>query len=371
MAKYEHFDLEDFAADDYFINWCIHPDEASDQFWAAWMQNHPDQKYKILEAKQLVLDIHAFEKESYQLLDENKIWNRIENQITTTEPKRKNKTLQTFWIVSSIAAVFLLAVVFFLMSKNEKTTTDIVAKVAWTKFDNTTGITQTITLPDGSTVELEPFSYLKYPKTFVGTQRKVMLRGEAFFNIQRDTTAPFMVYANETITKVLGTSFRVIAFEGNQKVEVEVTSGRVAVYANVGSDKQLDKAKKMIIQADEPVVMPLPNKKLEVTPNQKVVFDKEAEAMTKAISAAPVVIAKKENIPQLVFDNESIVKVFESLEIAYGIQIDFDQRTLENCTITTELDDEPLFQKLSIICLALNLDFTRANGKIFIKGEGC
>ena len=73
------------------------------------------------------------------------------------------------------------------------------------------------------------------------------MKGKAFFDIARDTSQPFVVYANETITKVLGTSFTIKAFEGEKDVEVSVKTGKVAVYANVSS-----LPKKIIKEKDNP-----------------------------------------------------------------------------------------------------------------------
>ena len=369
MKNYENFEPEDFAADDDFIGWCLMPDSKSNRFWNKWMKEHPEHKIKVLEAKQLVLDLRGIETEQYQMLDENEIWSHINSEISKEERESTLNRMRWAWTVA--ASLALLVGSFFIFHQSDKSTDKQIANEEWVKVENNSGIVKSIQLSDNSTVELEPFSYLKYPKKFIGTQRKVILKGEAFFDIKRDTTVPFMVYANETITKVLGTSFRVIAFEGNKKVEVEVKTGKVAVYANVASGKQLNEQKKIIIEADEPVVMPLPNKKLLVTPNQKVVFDKEQEEMTKAIMRMPEVIVEVEEIPQLIFNNESVVEVFEALEVAYGIDIKFDESQLEDCTITTELDEEPLFQKLNIICMALDLKFMEKDAMIFIEGEGC
>ncbi|MDF1868382.1 MAG: DUF4974 domain-containing protein, partial [Saprospiraceae bacterium] len=185
--------------------------------------------------------------------------------------------------------------------------------------------------------------------------------------IARDTTKPFLVYANETVTKVLGTSFRITAFEGEKTVEVEVKSGKVAVYANVDSENK----KIMIVETDEKMLIPLPNKKLEVTPNQKVVFDKKEDEMIKTVAKLPQIITKLETLPQFEFEEESVVKVFNALELAYGIDLEYDEENLKNCPITTKLKDEPLFQKLSIICAALSLEFSEKDAVISIKGEGC
>ena len=117
--------------------------------------------------------------------------------------------------------------------------------------------------------------------------------------------------------------------------------------------------------------MPLPNKKLEVTPNQKVVFDRTAEDMVKKVTELPKLITKLENLPQFQFKDEPVVTVFQALEKAYGIKLEYDKQILKNCTITTKLEDETLFQKLNIICMALNLKYHEKGASVIIHGDAC
>ena len=97
---------------------------------------------------------------------------------------------------------------------------------------NNSNMPQIITLSDGSSVLLQPNSKLSYPKIFIGNQRKVYLSGEAFFEISKNPKKPFFVYANEIVTKVVGTSFRIRAYSNQPNVEVLVRTGKVKVRSN-------------------------------------------------------------------------------------------------------------------------------------------
>lgn len=370
MRNIDSYEIEDFASDESFVDWCLLQDAASTAFWSAWVKSHPEKHATIEAARELVTLLNAIETEENEMNIENEIWEKINADISTEKGVRPFYTYRKW---ASIAAVCCLLVVSYIWVQewSGRDAENIVVNNNWISYENTTGLVKTIYLPDDSEVALEPFSSLKYPVVFEGEERAVFLKGEAFFDVKRDTLKPFMVYANETITKVLGTSFVITAFEGEQTVEVEVRTGKVAVYANVVSGNEAEEKKQMIIQADEQILLPLPNKKLEVTPNQKVVFDKQKEDMRKTVATLPTVIKKVEDIVQFQFNDEPAQKVFEALEQAYGIDLVFDDKALLECTLTTKLNDVPLFQKLDIICTALNLKYVESDAVIFVTGDGC
>lgn len=370
MKRYENFQIEDFVCDDDFIGWCLQPSKASDTFWNNWIKTNPSKKELLVSAKQLVLDLHDIEKEEHQQNFEQQIWENITHSIDQKGNTKANKGHRQTWIGIAATLLFLIGSWGIYQWTNTQQSIDKPI-TTWINFENNQGIIKTIQLADGSTIQLEPYSSLKYPTTFSSDQREVFLQGEAFFDIARDTLKPFLVYANETITKVLGTSFTIKAFEGEKTVEVAVKTGKVAVYAKVASDEQNEKPKQLLVQADKDILLPVPNKKLEVTPNQRVVFDKQEAEMVKKVVVKPEVITKVENLPQFEFNDASVVKVFEALELAYGIDLTYDTATLATCTITTKLGQETLFEKLTIISLALDLSFEEQDASIVIQGVGC
>jgi len=84
-----------------------------------------------------------------------------------------------------------------------------------------------ITLPDGSTVKLNANTRIEYPDHFAANFRKVKLSGEAFFEVTRDTSHPFIIETANASVEVLGTSFNVSAYPWAEKVEVNVKTGKV------------------------------------------------------------------------------------------------------------------------------------------------
>jgi transmembrane sensor len=85
-----------------------------------------------------------------------------------------------------------------------------------------------LNLPDGTRVWLNENSEIEYPKSFSGKERTVTLKGEAFFEVKRDPSHPFVISSGAIKTTVLGTSFTVKAYD-NKQPEVNVRTGKVKV----------------------------------------------------------------------------------------------------------------------------------------------
>ena len=105
-----------------------------------------------------------------------------------------------------------------------------------------------IILPDSSQVWLNAKSRIQYSKDFQ-KQRKIILKGEAFFDVTTDKDHPFIVFTSDSLqTTVLGTSFNISSYENAPESKITVLTGRVQV-------EQKDKAGKMgILSANESII---------------------------------------------------------------------------------------------------------------------
>ena len=87
-----------------------------------------------------------------------------------------------------------------------------------------------LTLSDGTKVWLNSETELKYPVRFMGNTREVHVKGEANFEVKKDSLHPFIVHTPHTNTKVLGTSFNVSAYEDEELTAITLVQGKVEVY---------------------------------------------------------------------------------------------------------------------------------------------
>lgn len=83
-------------------------------------------------------------------------------------------------------------------------------------------------LSDGTVVSLNSGTTLKYPEQFgLNGKRNVYLTGEAFFEVAKDKTHPFIVHANKVEVEVLGTKFNVSAYPENPTVNSTLVEGSI------------------------------------------------------------------------------------------------------------------------------------------------
>jgi ferric-dicitrate binding protein FerR (iron transport regulator) len=226
------------------------------------------------------------------------------------------------------------------------------------KLNNTHQV-QLLILSDSSKVYLNPGSILHYAKHFSGENREVYLEGEAFFKVKKNPHRPFLVYYNNIVTKVLGTSFRVGTNKLNGQLVVEVKTGRVQVFENA----KLASSEKTIT----PVI---------ITPNQKVSYDKSIRRFETAIVSHPEPVILNEELATLqpralFFDQQKLNIVLGQVEKYYQIEITVENSAIYNCVFTGDISNLDLFSALKIISIATNAEYEVNGTKILIKGKGC
>lgn len=228
---------------------------------------------------------------------------------------------------------------------------------------NNTRLEKLVDLPDGSQVTLTANSSIEFSKKWASDKREVFLTGTAFFKVKRNPEQPFLVYANDIVTKVLGTSFWIRAKGPEQKVEISVVTGKVSVFKrDAKADYISENIKSGVI----------------LTPNQQVDYFPENQVFVTGIVKEPQLILPEKStvststqIPSFVYDEASVGQVLKEIERAYGIEIILENDTINDCPITADLSKNSLYTKLDIICATLKATYEIRGTKILISGKGC
>ncbi|MGY5353944.1 FecR family protein [Wenyingzhuangia sp. IMCC45467] len=88
-----------------------------------------------------------------------------------------------------------------------------------------------LVLSDGTMIILNSGTSIKYPSQFSNNKkREVSLNGEAFFNVAKDPSHPFVVNANQLKVRVLGTQFNVSAYPEEKDITTVLVEGLVGLY---------------------------------------------------------------------------------------------------------------------------------------------
>ncbi len=362
---YSKYNVEDFAADESFVNWVNNADPEAERFWSIFLLTHPELAHTIEQARILILNLDRAEDTRNDLQQIESIWKSIAERVETpyigngkpAVERKVSRSLSISRIALPLAAIIIVSVTWLFRGVFDRPATRNVYLLAHTGFMeqvNESGSPVDITLSDGSVVTLENKSRIKYKENYSKEQlREVYLLGAAFFNVAKDPAKPFIVHTHEVNTEVLGTSFRIQASENDKHVVVSVKTGKVSVYA--ASDSSASNNRNGVI----------------LLPNQEVSYERMENSFNKKLVESPVVVSIEAKVDDFTFDNTPIRDVFKTLERAYGIEILFNEEVMKNCYLTAPLGSEPLFEKLKIICQTIGGNYEVIDTKIVINGPGC
>lgn len=288
---------------------------------------------------------------------ESRMLSRIETRtglsLPESAPEEENRSY--FWRYAGIAASLLfclaLAGYYFLpspMPPEVLVVSETTAVAPTAAIENTSDANKRVILPDGSIVEMSPGSRIRFPNDPETTSRELFLEGEAYFDVAHNSARPFLVYAGDVITKVLGTTFIVRALGQDEKITVSVRTGKVTVYSRNST-----------------------HKKTVLVPNQEAVYNRVTDIVaTQSVKEAEV-SAPYSRIAEMHFEETPVSSVLEMLHQTYDIDITFHKETLSGCVLTSSFYEEGLYDRIDVICTAIGATYEIVDSRIVIKSQGC
>lgn len=188
--------------------------------------------------------------------------------------------------------------------KSEEKTTEVV----YNKLEVPRGGECMIKLDDGTKVWVNAETKLKYPVTFVGDRREVVLEGEAFFDVAKNEK-PFIVETSFGDVRVLGTAFGISAYASEPESYTTLVRGKVSVER----------------EGIKPVV---------ILPGEQVVTSKDGKMIKQQVDVEEFV-GWKDGI--YVFKEKSLGEIMKTLERWYNISVDFQEKSLVDLPFTGNL----------------------------------
>jgi ferric-dicitrate binding protein FerR (iron transport regulator) len=217
MSNFNHIEITDeiliaFIANELDVDFAAYVED--------WIKKDPvnENRYKeLVKTWEFVGTIQP----SPVVVNVDNAWQSVLNKISPEEkiiPLKRNWRKTILW--SSAASILILIGIFSILKFTG------VENLNVNRFANETGLRDE--LSDGSVIQLNANSSLAYLSEFEEDERKVALKGEAFFEITKDEKRPFIVdLQDELYVKVLGTSFNVKSIDGDSITEVYVKTGKV------------------------------------------------------------------------------------------------------------------------------------------------
>lgn len=362
----------------------------SDAAWAAQWEKIKSSKYFIKERHDLDSKV-LFQK----------ILDRIE-PLENLQKTQKKKTLATMWYWTGIAACFLIIVgVFVFNQKNtasQQTLTkpmeqhldanaitlqldngniETISESGERKITSPSGnllasqqgntldykgskahkklVYNTLNIPfgkqfelllsDGTQVTLNSGSSLRYPVNFIaGKDRKVYLKGEAFFDVAKDASHPFIVNADQINIRVLGTQFNLSFYPEDEDISTVLVEGSVALYKE-GADMKK-------------------NTSTQLVPGQQAAFNKTKNEMSVNEVDTHNHTAWKDGY--LLFKASPFYRIRSKLERHFNISIEDKTQLLHNQVYTATFRNETIEEILEAFKEDTPFQYKREGSKITI-----
>lgn len=252
-----------------------------------------------------------------------------------------------YWL-TGIAACLLIGFIYF-SSRNGAEGRDATAKNAVTTKP---GSKSNIQLPDGTQVWLNADSKLTYNEKFQGDIREVSLSGEAYFDVVRDESRPFIIHTKAIDVRVLGTSFNVRSYENEKITETSLIHGSVEITLRNRPDKKivLKPNEKLIVQNDEDpsAVMPeAPSRKQQLTLDH-INFQKKDSSIIETLWVKN----------KLAFDGEAFEDIALKIERWFDVKVDIRGEKLKATPFSAVFDGESLQEVLEALRISGNFRYT-------------
>lgn len=269
-------------------------------------------------------------KNKESLKDE--LWQNLNTRISHEQKRKPFFKAQLFKSIS-IAALVLLslstAYLFLRERPNEK------PALSWNQVKTEPGKQLTISLPDGSTVQLNGGSALEYPSQFSKTSREIrMIRGEGYFSISSDINRPFKVNTpGKSNVQVLGTQFNIKLKPVNQQLDITLIHGKIAFGT--------------------------PDKYQLMKPGEQLLYDTGNQKISSIkLTDTDLIKAWKDGI--LWFKDTPVLEVFAELEQYYGVKFTGTDK-IEQQTFNGKFNKKSLSEILKLMAYSTDLKF-KING---------
>ena len=197
-----------------------------------------------------------------------------------------------------------------------------------------------LVLADGTKVFLNSGSEIRYPAMFRGKRREVLLKGEAWFEVAKDSGREFLVHAGAMDVKVLGTSFNVKAYEKLETVATTLVEGSVEIACDGES--------------------------FRIVPGEQFVYDKNSREANVMMVDTELYTSWKDGYYK--FRQATLKEIMTTLSLWYGLNVFYQNESAKHVEFTGKVkryeDIRTLLDKFE---QTENVVFDIKENNVFIK----
>lgn len=301
------------------------------------------------ELKEVDEWIQASPENRNQLFELERVWS-LKNELYYAQPQHIDKAYRAFekkhfknhssyyLTFLKYAAVLFLGIFVGIRSYivfHEQEITEYVNQI-----EVPIGERASLRLSDGTLVWLNSGSRLEYPTHFATDNRQVRLEGEAYFEVQRDESLPFIVQTNTVDVKVLGTKFNVSSY-AKEETKVTLKEGKVQVDCDAGKESYI------------------------LHPNEQIVYSEGKGAELLQVDANRI---SSWTTGDLSFVNEPLEHIVKVLERRFNVQIVIEDPELSSEVFTCHSEDSAgIDQILKLLQQTRMLKYQRNKNQIIIS----
>lgn len=348
--KFEN--IEDFLEDDAFRQWVSRGEEVRNLFWERWLKENPDKSNLLYEAKEILValkeqDEDWAEEDQFRLLMHlnQKIDSAEDNPVVEIHSDRYAvRRSQFIWLKVSVILLVMIggAALISEMGLLSEMASEDTQVALWVSKSALPGEKKKLSLPDGSIVILNSGSELRYQQGFGSENRDILLTGESYFEVAKDSLLPFRVYSGAVMTEALGTAFNVSAFPG-EEARVKLLEGKVKVELQ-GNDQE-------------------ENDRVFLSPGEQASAGMEQFGKEKFDRRTALLWTEG----TLFFDDQPWKVVTATLERWYGVEITEKGHIPSEVKVSGEFHRDNLENVLKSISYSFHFDFTIQNKQVTIQ----
>lgn len=304
--------------------------ETYDRVWQ-WARQSPQNERHYRKMQDVFIASHLLDP--IDNTQQERVWKQLMEKIKIRRKTTSNLRIITRWVAAAAFIVFVYLIGSQISGHMGSTGQHIITS----DFNKQLFVV----LNDGSKIWLNKDTRLSYSKDYGKKKREVYLTGEAYFEIAKDVSKPFVLKTRHMDINVLGTQFNVKAFDNDPETVTTLVEGSIRI--------QTSENEKIILQPGQQLCYETNSKKIKV-------HDVHSEQYTEWKNH------------QIVFNEELFENVLTRLEKEYNLVIHLQNEKLANRKITAKFDANEKPEKiLSILQSSLSFKYFIENDTINIK----